>query len=133
MSSFRLEVISPDREVFNENVESVTVTSKNGQITVLPGHAPMVASLDVGTMRVKNGNEVIEAFHSEGFMEVRPDEVIMFVQACEKADEIDAIRAEEARQRAAEKLRQKQSYYEHRHTSISLARAMARLKISQKK
>ena len=66
-------------------------------------------------------------------MEVRPDEVIVFTQACEWPEEVDEARALRAKERALEKLRQKQSIYESKHAKVSLARAMARLSAIHKR
>ena len=133
MKPFKLEIITPSREFLEGTAESVTVTCPDGELTVWAGHAPMAAALDVGTLRVRIDGRQREAFHSEGFIEVRPDEVIIFSQACEWPDEIDYIRAENAKERVLEKLRQKQSIYEYRHNAITLARAMTRLKMKGKK
>ncbi len=130
--SFKLEIITPTREFLEITAEAVSATTLDGEITVLAGHAPMVAALGIGELKCKEiGGAWRKAFHSEGFLEVRPDEVLIFAQACEWPEEIDVKRAESARERALEKLRQKQSMYEYHHTSISLARAMTRLKLTQ--
>ena len=129
---FKLEIITPTREFLEITAEAVSATTPDGEITVLAGHAPMVAALSIGELKCKEiGGVWKKAFHSEGFMEVRPDEVLIFAQACEWPEEIDVKRAESARERALEKLRQKQSIYEYQHTNISLARAMARLKLTK--
>ena len=133
MSSFKLEIITPTREFLSTQAEALTFNSTDGEVTVLRGHIPMVASLAVGELKIRDENGTKVAFHSEGFVEVRPDEVLVFSQACEWPDEIDISRAESARERAMEKLRQKQSFYENRHTAISLTRAMVRLKLSKKR
>ncbi len=127
---FKLEIITPTRSMDPISAVSVTATATDGEICALAGHTPMAAALGIGSLTVRTKDETKYAFHSEGFMEVRPDEVLIFVQACEWADEIDAARAEEALQRAEERLRQKQSLYEHHHTEISLSRAMTRLRVT---
>ncbi|MBE6688363.1 MAG: ATP synthase F1 subunit epsilon [Ruminococcaceae bacterium] len=132
MNTFKLEIITPMREFLETDAVALTFQSTDGEITVLKGHTPMVASLAVGELKIRDENGVRVAFHSEGFVEVRPDEVLVFSQACEWPDEIDISRAQSARERAMEKLRQQQSIYEHRHTAISLTRAMVRLKLSKK-
>ena len=133
MNTFKLEIITPTREFLETDAVSLTFSSTDGEITVLRGHIPMVAALGIGELRIRDENGLRVAFHSEGFVEVRPDEVLVFSQTCEWPDEIDISRAESARERALEKLRQKQSIYENRHTAISLTRAMVRLKLSKKR
>lgn len=132
MNTFKLEIITPTREFLETQAAALTFNSTDGEITILKGHIPMVASLGIGELRIRDENGARVAFHSEGFVEVRPDEVLVFSQACEWPDEIDVSRAESARERALEKMRQKQSIFENRHTAISLTRAMVRLKLSKK-
>lgn len=132
MKTFKLEIITPTREFLETEAVALTFNSTDGEITILKGHMPMVASLGIGELKIRDENGVKVAFHSEGFVEVRPDEVLVFSQACEWPDEIDISRAESAKERAMERLRQKQSILENRQTAISLARAMVRLKLSKK-
>jgi F-type H+-transporting ATPase subunit epsilon len=128
---FKFEVITPVRQFYQTEAEAVTVVCPDGEITVLADHAPMVAALCVSELKIKESGVWRSAFQSEGFIVVRPDEVIIFAQTCEWPEEIDVARAEEAMKRAQEKLRQKQSIFETRHTGISLTRAITRLKISK--
>ena len=104
---FKLEVLTPERLFLRHEVQALTFAAPDGQITVLAGHAPMVAAVDVGEMRVKMHDEWRVIATTEGFVEVRPDEVLMFVQAAEWPDEIDIARAKEAKERAEERLRQR--------------------------
>lgn len=132
-SNFKLEVLTPTREFLSAIVEAVTFTATDGEMTVLKGHAPMIATLDVGELKIKENGEWRSAFHSEGFVEVRPDEVLFFSQACEWPEEIDVARAEKAKEHSIEQMRQRQSLYEHKRSGISLTRAMTRLKVSSKR
>jgi len=131
MSEFKLEILTPKREFYSGMAEAVTVMLSDGEMTVLKNHAPMLAAIEIGSLKLKIGGEWYVVFTSEGFIEVRPDEVLIFSQACENPNEIDVGRAEEERQRAIEKLRQKQSLLEYHQTQISLTRAMTRLSISK--
>jgi len=130
-SVFLLEVMTPERHFFHGEVEAVTVSATDGFLTVLKGHAPLICGLKVGTMQIKRDGEWKTAFHSDGFMEVRPDCVMLFAQACEWPEEIDRKRAQEAKERIERHMREKQSIYEHRHCQISLARAMTRLRVKK--
>ena len=132
MNTFRLEILTPERRFLDADVELVGVQACDGRLTVLAGHAPMVAPLDAGTLHLRLDGEDREAFHSLGFLEVRPDKVLMFTQACEWPEEIDEKRARVALEKATEELRQKQSILEHRHSELSLIRAMARLRLKQR-
>ena len=131
MSEFLLEIITPEKHFFKGTVEQITCQTEEGELGILKGHQTMVASLEIGEIKIKAEGEWKSAFISEGFMEVRNDEVIIFSQCCEWPEEIDGIRAEESLRRALDKIEHAQNIKEHRHNEISLARAMARLKIKK--
>jgi F-type H+-transporting ATPase subunit epsilon len=118
---------------FSGDVEAVTVPAPDGRLTVLAHHTPLISPLAVGTISIKQNGEWSDCINSEGFMEVRHDGVQAFVQACERPDEIDASRAEQALRRAEEYLRQKRSLAEYNQSKIALARAMARLSAAKKR
>lgn len=131
MSEFLLEIITPEKQFFKGLVETVVCETPSGLIGILKGHQPMVASLNVGEITLTQKGVRRNAFIAEGFMEVRPDEVVIFSQRCEWPEEIDEIKAERHRLRALEHIKHEQGLREHRHNEISLARAMARLKIKK--
>ena len=118
--NFKLEIITPEKQFLETQAEAVTVKCPDGELTVLKGHQPMIAAISIGELKIKENGQWRSAIGSQGFMEVRPDEV----------DEARALRAKE---RALEKLRQKQSIYESKHAKVSLARAMARLSAIHKR
>ena len=124
--------MTPERQFFSGQVEALTITGIDGKMTVLAGHAPMVASLAVGEISIKQDGVWREAVNSEGFMEVLQDSVVVFVQACEWPEDIDMRRAEEAKHRAEERIRQRQSIWENKSSKIALARAMVRLRAGRK-
>ena len=124
---FNLKIFTPEREFFNGDVEAVSADAPDGNVMILADHVPFIMPVSVGNIRIKINDSWEESVNSEGFMEVRHEGVLIFVQACEHPDEIDARRAEEARLRAEEHLRQKQSMSEYKQSKIALARAMARL------
>ncbi len=128
---FKLSILTPERQFYDGEVEVLTVTTVDGQMTFLADHVPVVMPLNVGTLVYKTADETKEIFNSEGFLEVRHDGVLVYVQACENPEEIDLRRAEEARMRAEERLRQNQSMKEYRHSKLALARSMARLRITK--
>ena len=131
MKKFHFEIMTPERQFFKEDVQAVTVECVDGQLTVLAGHQPMVAALAVGEVRILSDEGWKEAFNSEGFLEVRPDRVLMFSQACEWPEEIDVNRAKEALERAQARLKETETICEYRPTQISIARAMMRLRLGR--
>lgn len=128
-NTFKLEILTPKREFYSGNVEAVTFLLEDGEMTVLAEHEPMLAALKIGEMKIKTDDGWKSAFASDGFVEVRPDETLIFVQACEWPEDIDSAKAEETRQRAEESMRQKLSIFEYRESQAALARAMMRLKV----
>ena len=131
MNTFKLEVLTPKREFYSGDVEAVTIVLDDGEMTILRDHEPMLAALEIGEMRIKTEDGWRSAFASQGFVEVRPDETLIFVQACEWPEDIDEARAEETRQRAAEAMRQKLSIIEYKESQAALARAMTRLRVKK--
>ena len=131
---FELKIFTPERLFFSDDVEAVTLFLPDGSATFLADHAPLIAPVEVCTVRIKKrGGEWVEAFGSEGFVDVHGDMIMMFVQTCEWPHEIDANRAEEARLRAEEHLRQKRSNTEYEQSKIDLIRAMERLRVTRLK
>ena len=129
---FSLKILTPERRFFDGDVEAVTVTAPDGSYTILADHTPIIMPIAVGNTQIKKDGEWQAVVNSDGFMEVRRHEVLIFTQTCERPEEVDRLRAEAARRRAEERLRQKQSMSEYRQSKLSLARAMARLKITSK-
>ncbi len=130
--SFELKIIASDRVFYDGKCDHLVVTAFDGLLGILAGHEPLVMSLPTGELKYLVNGEWKHAAISEGFMEVMPDFAVILADSCELPEEIDIKRAEEAKKRAEERLRQKQSIMEYYHTQTALNRAMNRLKISQK-
>lgn len=132
MKPFNLMVLTPEREFFSGEAVYVSVQSIAGSVGILAGHIPMVSALDVGALVIQTDEHTTRtAFHSEGFIEVRPDCVYILSQACEWPEEIDEKRALEAELRAQERLAQERSddLGTMGHSKVALMRAMTRRKI----
>lgn len=130
--SFHLEIIATDRVFYEGDCEHLVITAIDGLIGIMYGHEPLVTSLPTGELKYMVDGQWHYAAISEGFIQVMPESSIILADSCELPEEIDIKRAEEARERAEEQLRQKQSIMEYYHTQAALNRAMNRLKISQK-
>ena len=130
---FHLMVLTPEREFYSGEAVYVSVQSIAGSLGVLADHVPMVSALDVGALVIQpDENTTRTAFHSEGFIEVRPECVYILSQACEWPEEIDEKRALEAEQRAHERLQQQHTGDDlgtMGHSKVALMRAMTRQKI----
>ena len=77
MNTFKLEVLTPRREFYSGDVEAVTIVLEDGEMTLLKDHEPMLAALEIGEMRIKTADGWKNAFASQGFVEVRPDETLI--------------------------------------------------------
>lgn len=104
MATLTLRVITPDRIALDQQVGSVTVPGVDGQIGILPRHAPMIAVLDTGVLRYQSGGKQSALFVSGGFAEVRGETLRVVTEAGERPEEIDEARAKEAEKRARERL-----------------------------
>jgi F-type H+-transporting ATPase subunit epsilon len=100
----QLEVVSPERRVFTDEVDMVVVPGRNGQLGILPHHTPLISSLGVGELRIKKGGTEQSLLISGGFVEVRPDKVIVMADLAEHSDEIDEAKAAAARKQAQAEL-----------------------------
>lgn len=102
----KFEIVTPERVVMKEEVKQVTVPTKDGEITVLPGHIPLVASLNPGVIElVKNNGEKDVMSVSGGFIEVLKNKIVILADTAERAEEIDIDRAAEAKKRAEETIK----------------------------
>ena len=129
-NTFYLKVISANRVFYSGRCRSLIVPEYDGQKEILAHHEDMVIAVDEGEMRFQpEGSEDWEyAVVGMGFVEIVHNRVTLLVETAERPEEIDVARAQEAKERAEEQLRQKQSIHEDYHSRASLARAMARLK-----
>lgn len=127
----RLEIVTAERVVLSEDVDQINVPTKDGRIGVLPRHETLLTILDVGEMTIIKGKERIPYALSGGFMEVLPTRVTILADTVERADEIDEARAEKARNRAAQLLREKMSEQDMVRAEAELRRAMVRLRVAQ--
>jgi F-type H+-transporting ATPase subunit epsilon len=99
-----LEIVTPDRALVSAEVDEVQLPGSEGYFGVLPGHTPMLATLQVGEMWYRIGQEKHHLVIAFGFVEVMPDRVTVLAQIAERAEDIDVDRAERAMQRAKERV-----------------------------
>ena len=129
-----LQIITPERVVFEEeNVDSLTVPGAEGELTILPEHAALMTALRPGPVVMRRGGEEIDLALSGGFMDVRDDKIILLADTAERSDEIDAARAEEARERAREMIAGRDTSIDFARALAALERAQARLRVSERR
>jgi F-type H+-transporting ATPase subunit epsilon len=127
-----LQIVTPDRLVVRERVDEVQIPGSEGYFGVLPGHTPLLASLAVGEMWYRKGAERTYVSLAYGFAEVLPDGVTILAQLAERADEIDAERADAALNRAEERLARPRSDVDYDRARIALAKSLSRLQVSSR-
>lgn len=134
MKTISVSVVTPDGPVYESDVEMVSTKAQSGELGILAGHIPMVAPLQIGVVRLKNGNSTEFVAVSGGFLEVRPDKVTILAQSAEKSSDIDAERALRAKERAEQRLREaQQANVDFRRAELALQRAINRLSIVEKR
>jgi F-type H+-transporting ATPase subunit epsilon len=129
MAMTRLEIVTAERVVFSDDVDVVVAPGVEGQLGILPHHAPLMTMLLPGELLVRKGGEEFALAISGGFLEVRPDRIIILADAAERVDEIDVARAEAAKQRAEERLRTRSPEVDMAQAEAALHRSLARLKV----
>ncbi len=129
----RLEILTPERAVYDDEVDMVIAPGSEGYLGILPHHAPLLTALGPGEFRVKKGGveEVMAVFG--GFMDVRGDRVTVLTEAAEQADEIDEGRAQAARDAAQQQLATATSPAEEARARVSLERSLVRLRVTQRR
>ena len=132
MATFRLELVTAERMVYSDDVDMVIAWGLEGQLGILPHHAPLMTMLQPGELIIKKENEETYMALSGGFLEVRPDKVIILADACERAEEIDLARAEEAKRRAGEIMEVPSPETDSAAAEAALRRSLVRLKVAEK-
>jgi F-type H+-transporting ATPase subunit epsilon len=133
MSPVRLDIVTAERRVFSDDVDEVVAWGVEGQMGILPHHAPLMTMLRPGELLIRKGGEEEYMAIAGGFLEVRPDKIIILADACERAEEIDVARAEEAKHRAEETLRAQPPEIDTAAMEAALRRSLARLKVAERK
>ena len=131
-TSIELQIVTPDRLVVREQVDEVQIPGSEGYFGVLPGHTPLLASLAVGELWYRKGQEKTYLSIAGGFAEVLPDRVTLLATLAERAEEIDVARAEAAKQRAEQRLSQPKTDIDYERARLSLQKSIIRLQVSSR-
>ncbi len=133
MAKIKFEIVTAERAVFSDEVDVVIAPGIEGEMAILPHHAPLFTMLKAGELRIRKDGEEIAMFVSGGFIEVRSDKVVVLADTAERAEEIDTARAEQAKQRAEEKLERGAAGIDEARTEAALLRSLTRLKVAQRR
>ncbi len=129
-----LEIVTPERLAFSEEVDSVNCPGIDGELGILPHHAPLVTTLGVGELRIRRGGDEEYFAIAGGFLQVRPDKVVVMAETADMASEIDIQKAEEARREAERALAE--GFAEPADLSrarAALQRALLRIQVAERR
>jgi len=129
----KLDIVTAEQLVFSEDVDIVVAPGVEGELAILPHHAPLMTMLQPGELLVRKGEEEMYMAITGGFLEVRPDRVTILADAAERAEDIDAHRAEEAKRRAEERLTGRVAAADMARAEAALRRSLVRLKVAEKR
>jgi F-type H+-transporting ATPase subunit epsilon len=133
MATTRLEIVTAERVVFSEDVDVVIAPGIEGQLGLLPHHAPLMTTLEPGELLVRKGKEEFSLAITGGFVEVRPDRIIILADAAERVEEIDVARAEEAKRRAEDRLKERAPEVDLLRAEAALRRSLMRLEVAARR
>jgi F-type H+-transporting ATPase subunit epsilon len=130
----QLEIVTPERLAYSDTVDSVVLPGAEGEMGVLPNHAPLLATLGVGELRIRKGGEEEFFAIAGGFVQVRPDKVVVMAEEADMAAEIDLEKAQEARREAERAL--ESGYSEGADLSMAraqLQQALLRIRLAERR
>ncbi len=133
MSGIRIDIVTAEQVVYSDDVDIIIAPGIEGQLGVLPHHTPLMTILQPGELRLRKGGEEFSLAISGGFLEVRPDRVIVLADAAERAEEIDTARAEEAKRRAQEQISRHPAEVDAARAEAALHRSLIRLKVAERR
>ncbi len=125
-----LEIVTPESSVVSEQVDEVQIPGAEGSFGVLPGHTPLLATLQVGELWYRKGQETSYVAVSFGFAEVLPDRVTILAQIAESAEDIDVTRAETAEKRAQDRLDRPMAEIDLERARLSMLKSLIRLRVA---
>lgn len=129
--TIRLDIVTPERMVYSDDVNMVIARATDGDVGILPGHAHMIAGLSIWPLRIIKDEGEIHISLCSGFIEVRPEKVTILAGCAEKPGEIDVERAERAKQRAETRLKERPEGLDVVRAEAALHRAIMRLSVAE--
>jgi len=130
--TLQLEIVTPEAKVFSDYVEMVTLTGVEGEMGIMPGHAPVMTQLVAGEITVRKEAQNIFLAVGDGFVQITGERVAVLTDMAIKADDIDEAAAEQARQKAEARLAQKLSDEETATVHAALVHATTQLNVKRR-
>jgi F-type H+-transporting ATPase subunit epsilon len=127
-----LEIVTPDKALVRETVDEVQVPAAEGYLGILPGHAPLLATLQVGQLTYRSGQHTTGLHVAFGFVEILPDRVTVLAQVAERAEDIDVERAEAAKRRAEERITHPTATIDFERARVAMMKSLIRLQVAQR-
>jgi F-type H+-transporting ATPase subunit epsilon len=131
--TFQLEIVTPSKLLVKDAAEEAQIPGLSGYLGILPGHAPLLTELAVGVITYKTSGATHALSVAWGFAEVLPDKVTILAEAAEHPQEIDVSRAQEAKDRAEQRLKSNDPQVDYERAEDALQRAETRLKVAKEK
>ncbi len=128
--TLHLQIVTPDKLLVNEDADQVQIPGKSGYLGILPGHAPLITELMIGEISYSHSGTTHYFAVAWGFAEVLPDKVTILADSAERAENINVKRAQEAKARAEEALRQPSADIDYAAVNAALRRAEVRLEVA---
>lgn len=132
-NTFQLEIVTPAKLVVKDAAEEAQIPALSGYLGILPGHAPLITELAVGVITYKASGTTHSLSVAWGFAEVLPDKVTILAEAAERPHDIDIERAQEARDRAEQRLKSNDPQVDYTRAEDALQRAETRLNVAKEK
>lgn len=132
MEALQLEIVTPDKVVVSTTADYVGATGVDGAFGVMPHHAPLLSALRVGELYYRQGTDTHWAFVSGGFIEVANNKVSVLAESAEMASDIDVDRAQQAKERAEERLRAPEQERDVMRAQAALQRAIERIRVASR-
>ena len=129
---FKTEIVTPEKVVFSEEIESLVIPAERGYLGVLAGHAPLLCTLQPGAITIRGDKGEQHFSTAGGFMEVTPAKAVLLTESAEEVSTIDLKRAQEAKQRAQERLASADKDVDKERARAALERAQNRLRVAEK-
>ena len=129
-TALTLEIVTPERSLVSEQVDEVQLPGSEGYFGVLPGHTPLLATLQVGELWYRIGQEKRYLAVAFGFAEVLPDRVTVLAQIAERPEDIDVSRAEAAKKRAEERIARPPADVDFERARVAMMKSLIRLQVA---
>ncbi len=133
MSKIKLDIVTPEESVFSEEVDMLVAPGIEGQLGILPHHTPLMTILDIGELIIRKGKEEQFLAIGGGYLEVKPDRVIVLADVAERAEDIDVSRAEDAKERAQKSMKEESADMDVAQAEAALKRSLIRLKVATRR